>query len=117
MPGYDKTGPFGRGSGTGRGFGLCFGAAQDDLRNRPARGFGLGRGFGRGYGAGRGGGRGMGRFGGISVIDDEIPSYDVSRPETSKDTVEVGEGIIEQLRSIKDEMVKLRSRMDKIEKK
>jgi hypothetical protein len=40
MPGYDGTGPDGRGSLTGRGFGYC--------RRNYSRGFR--RGFGRGFG-------------------------------------------------------------------
>ncbi len=38
MPGFDKTGPLGQGSMTGRGFGPC------------GRGFSQGRGYGRGLG-------------------------------------------------------------------
>ena len=46
MPGFDRTGPMGKGPMTGGGFGRCGG------------GFG-GRGFGYGAGAGRGYGRGF----------------------------------------------------------
>ena len=38
MPGYNQTGPQGRGPMTGRGLGPC------------GRGMGLGRGYGQGYG-------------------------------------------------------------------
>lgn len=41
MPGFDKTGPMGMGSMTGRGFGPCLGWK---------RGFGKGRGLGRYFG-------------------------------------------------------------------
>ncbi len=56
MPGFDMTGPLGRGRLTGRGLGPCgtgtgYGAGY-------GRGAGLGRGLGRGYG--RGFGRGFG---------------------------------------------------------
>jgi hypothetical protein len=52
MPGYNGTGPAGRGPGTGRGLGVCTGA-------RP-RGFGLWGGARGGLGLGRGAGRGAG---------------------------------------------------------
>lgn len=52
MPGYNGTGPAGRGSGTGRGLGVCAGA-------RPC-GFGLWGGAYGGRGLGRGAGRGVG---------------------------------------------------------
>lgn len=61
MPGYDRTGPEGKGAMTGRGMGKCKDAARrrdtertenDDLQGRGrGRGFGL---FGRGRGRGRG---------------------------------------------------------------
>jgi len=68
MPGFDRTGPEGKGSRTGRGLGKCNpGNQQSDeqmiyddtgrglgrrLRNM-ARGRGPARGFGRGLGRGR----------------------------------------------------------------
>ncbi|MBI9102868.1 MAG: DUF5320 domain-containing protein [Spirochaetales bacterium] len=55
MPGFDRKGPNGMGSRTGRGMGYCSPADSS-----VGFGFGFGRGFGRG-GAGRGLGRGMGR--------------------------------------------------------
>lgn len=55
MPGFDKTGPEGRGPLTGRGLGQCQGA-------RPVgNGRGLGRGNGQGLGRGQGRGQGQGR--------------------------------------------------------
>jgi hypothetical protein len=66
MPGYDRTGPWGQGSRTGGGFGVCGAPAQEaeaDALNY-GRGFGSGggrglqRGFRRGFcffGRGRGG--------------------------------------------------------------
>ena len=61
MPGGDRTGPWGRGSMTGRAMGFCAGYPAPGYT--AGRGFG-GRGFyGRGYGRGRGRvfGRGFGR--------------------------------------------------------
>ena len=67
MPQEDRTGPEGRGSLTGRGFGIC---TEEDIEKveyiepiRRERGFGFGRGIGlgRGRGIGLGRGRGIGR--------------------------------------------------------
>ena len=51
MPGYDGTGPLGRGPMTGGGFGRCTGYG--------GRGYGYGAGYGRGSGRGFGRGRGF----------------------------------------------------------
>ena len=51
MPGFDRTGPEGRGPRTGRGFGPC----------GRGIGYGAGAGFGRRAGFGRGRGMGFGR--------------------------------------------------------
>ena len=65
MPGFDNTGPGGRGPRTGRGQGRCAPTAGDTSTEQAD--WGAGRGYGRGYGrglgrgAGRGGGRGYGR--------------------------------------------------------
>lgn len=56
MPGYDRSGPIGRGPRTGRGLGLC-GGAQPAYGGWDYTGFGLGRG-GRPWGGGRGRGAG-----------------------------------------------------------
>lgn len=49
MPGFDGTGPAGRGPGTGGGFGTC-GAGRLGLRNvRGSRWFGYGRGANQNY--------------------------------------------------------------------
>jgi len=53
MPGYDRTGPLGKGSMSGRGLGLCKGNRKKiSLKERSGfgRGRGLGRGFRRGFG-------------------------------------------------------------------
>ena len=52
MPGFDRTGPQGRGSMTGRRMGNCSGNANEEgfVYGRGGRGFG--RGFGRGAGFG-----------------------------------------------------------------
>lgn len=42
MPGYDRTGPQGRGTMSGRGMGRCGGSGRG---NRPGRGYGLNRGY------------------------------------------------------------------------
>jgi len=71
MPGFDKTGPLGQGSMTGRRLGRCynFGAGPKDPppasqsenypEDLPERGLGLGRRRGPGPGRGRGLGLGL----------------------------------------------------------
>ncbi len=53
MPGFDRTGPLGRGAMTGRRMGYCANVSEE-------AGVFRGRGFGAGYGRGRGFGRGFG---------------------------------------------------------
>ena len=48
MPGFDGTGPWGMGPGTGWGLGPC--GAGRGFRRGFGRGFGPGPGFGRGFG-------------------------------------------------------------------
>ncbi|MCP4600027.1 MAG: DUF5320 domain-containing protein [Proteobacteria bacterium] len=63
MPGFDKTGPMGKGSNTGGGFGQCNNTVQGD-ETVPDTDCGVGRGgLRRGGGTGRcsGGSRGRGR--------------------------------------------------------
>jgi hypothetical protein len=67
MPGFDGTGPEGRGPRTGRGLGKCnpdnTNPNTDVAENDDFPPYGRGRGYGRGNGrgpAGRGRGRGFG---------------------------------------------------------
>jgi hypothetical protein len=67
MPGFDGTGPEGRGPRTGRGLGKCnpdnTNPNTDTAENDDFPPYGRGRGYGRGNGrgpAGRGRGRGFG---------------------------------------------------------
>ncbi len=61
MPGFDRTGPEGKGSRTGRGLGKCnpnnksddTDTREDNVTGRLGRAFGRGRGLGRGMGRGR----------------------------------------------------------------
>jgi len=64
MPRLDKTGPEGKGSGTGRGLGLCNTAIEGvkEKLTEIKQNLGRGRGPGRGPGA-FGPGRGRRRFG------------------------------------------------------
>ena len=52
MPGFDRSGPEGKGSRTGRAMGKCKPDGKeisDEEINVPARGRGRGRGLGRGF--------------------------------------------------------------------
>lgn len=57
MPAGDRTGPWGMGPRTGRGFGHCSGYPGPGYMT-PGPGSGFGRGFGRGFGPGMGMARG-----------------------------------------------------------
>jgi hypothetical protein len=62
MPAGDRTGPWGLGPRTGRGFGFCSGyQAPGSMVAGPGFGRGYGRGLGLGRSCGRGGGFGRGR--------------------------------------------------------
>jgi uncharacterized protein DUF5320 len=66
MPGFDRTGPAGEGSRTGRQMGKCSNGENNVGGQEPFNGRGQGRGMGRGVGragkaARRGTGRGPGR--------------------------------------------------------
>ncbi|RLD99650.1 MAG: hypothetical protein DRJ13_09690 [Bacteroidetes bacterium] len=67
MPGFDRTGPEGQGSRTGRQMGKCSNNENSTSGNDYQMGQGLGRGMGREVGkaasraAKRGTGRGLGR--------------------------------------------------------
>ncbi len=63
MPGFNRTGPEGEGSRTGRQMGKCSNGENNDSGQEPFMGRGLGRGMGRGVGraAGRAAKRGTGR--------------------------------------------------------
>jgi hypothetical protein len=66
MPGLDRTGPQGKGSGTGRGLGKCNPENNMQENDQPGRGMRWRDRFGRKSQGGRGLGRGMGngrRFG------------------------------------------------------
>lgn len=63
MPGFDRTGPEGQGSRTGRQLGICSNREENESGQEPLMGRGLGRGMGRGVGmaAKRANGRGRGQ--------------------------------------------------------
>jgi len=58
MPNFDKTGPMGKGTQTGRGMGNC--NTENSIKEETKEAFGLGRG-GQPRGLGRGNGHGCGR--------------------------------------------------------
>ena len=68
MPGYDRTGPFGAGPMTGRGFGPC----------------GLGLGWRRRFGAGRGMGRYFGNWNYPQNPKEELEDVEKEEEELKK---------------------------------
>ncbi|MBN1952791.1 MAG: DUF5320 domain-containing protein [Bacteroidales bacterium] len=61
MPGFDRTGPEGQGSQTGRRLGKCNPNARKTENQQNADEFSMGLGLRRGRGASRGSGMGNGR--------------------------------------------------------
>ena len=68
MPNYNGRGPEGAGPMTGRGLGLCGGAAVMGPRYGRSMGNGMGRGYGPGCGFRSGYGRGLGRGAGWFAV-------------------------------------------------
>lgn len=88
MPGFDRTGPIGRGAMTGRGLGPC------------------GGGFARGRGFGRGSGRGFGRF---AFADPYTEPLVLSRPEQK-------EVLSEEIHALESELKRLKDALKEISK-
>lgn len=103
MPGFDRTGPFGQGSMTGRGQGRCGGG--------QAAGRGAGAGFGGGFGGGLGGffRRCRGRFGGYGNRFGAGYGYARSRTELP----EGDEALKRRLDDIEAEAADIRDRLGK----
>jgi|SRR6056297_2322120 len=99
MPGFDRTGPVGAGSMTGRQLGRCVG-------NLPGRGL---RGFGRGFrgGYGRGYGRGPGFRLGSRFWDDPGDYW----PDVSDETL-----LENEARALKDHLSRVEQQLEKMRK-
>ncbi|MFI4910479.1 MAG: DUF5320 domain-containing protein [Sedimentisphaeraceae bacterium JB056] len=91
MPGFDGTGPMGKGPLTGRQMGNC---------RQPQTAFSGGRGFGRGMGRGLGAGRNSGLRRGFAAVADQSfqSSTDREAIETLAARVEQLEAELTQLR-------------------
>jgi len=103
MPGFDRSGPLGQGPMTGRGLGLCGGAAQVPAGVGFARGVGRG---GRPWGGGRGFafGGGRGRFGpdyGWGYAPPAAPGNEALQAEA--------EGLQAEIKALKERLAKLES--------
>jgi len=97
MPGFDRTGPEGRGSMTGRGAGYCAGNETPQFANR-----------GLGYGRGRGGMRGLGRgfgFGWGRRATPFYPPYDYDSYPLTKE---------EEIQALKTQSDQLRKELDSV---
>ena len=100
MPGFDRTGPEGRGSMTGRGAGYCAGNETPRFANR---GFGYGRGRGVMRGLGRGFGFGWGRR--VTPLN---PQYDYEPYPLTKE---------EEIQSLETQSDQLQKELDSINKR
>ncbi len=100
MPGFDRTGPEGRGSMTGRGAGYCAGNETPRFTDR-------GPGYGRGRGGMRGFGRGFG-FGWGRRATPFYPQYDYEPYPLTKE---------EEIQSLKTQSDQLQKELDSINKR
>ncbi|MCJ7607959.1 MAG: DUF5320 domain-containing protein [Thermoplasmata archaeon] len=109
MPGGDRTGPWGRGSRTGRALGYCAGNevpgyTRPEGARLPMRAFGGGR--GQGFGCGMGFRRGRGRG-----------FYDMDRPAYAPPSREDEIGQLDDLRnSLEQELESVRQRLKALSK-
>ena len=93
MPGFNGTGPLGRGAMTGRRMGYCANASDEAIAFR-------GRGFGAGYGRGRGFGRGFGYGRGF---------YNRELTDVSEKTI-----LENEINTLKDQLVSLEKRLSEL---
>ena len=107
MPGFDRSGPMGQGSQTGRGMGKCNpDTPSTDQYYGFGRGTGCRRGFGAGFGgAGRGWGRGANYFG--PVAGNRQPVAPASEQETLRT----------QADQLQQSLAVIQQRLDALEKK
>lgn len=99
MPGRDRTGPYGDGALTGRGFGPCAGGAgAPGYPRRTGFGRGCGRGIGYGRGANYGRGTGYGRRYADGILPEETSETALKREKAAlKDRIRAIDKTLEDL--------------------
>lgn len=126
MPAGDRTGPWGAGPRTGRGFGYCSGYGVPGYMN-AGPGMGFGRGFGRGLGLGRGFGHGPGmgrgrRFPHPGAWGFWGYPYPVARPYAYPPGAEAvppadeEAALADEARFLEAELTQIRQRLDELKK-
>lgn len=105
MPGFDRSGPMGQGSQTGRGMGKCNpDTPSSDQYYAFGRGLGRGRGFSAGFG-GAGRGRGANYFG--PAAENRQSGSPASEQETLRT----------QVNQLQQSLTTLQQRLDALENK
>jgi hypothetical protein len=108
MPGLDGTGPQGRGSMTGGGFGYCTGYYREG--EVPARPPGFGRGFfGRGF---HGGGRGRRNMFYATGLPGWTRYSGIQQPSREQEI----QWLQEDARTLEDQLKQVRQRLDELKK-
>jgi hypothetical protein len=117
MPGYDRTGPAGRGAMTGWAAGRCGGD-----RTQPARFGGWGGGMGRGFGGGRGrwcaggpGRGGRGRFAGPDYGYGNVAPYPATSPALQADPDSEKRILQSQANLMSEQLEEIRRRLNELE--
>ncbi len=118
MPSGDRTGPWGRGSRTGRGLGYCSGTTHPGFM-AAVSGFGFGRGRGRGLGRGAGFGRGFlhlrgGRF--PRYLYPPAVPYAYQSEVADVPPVDEEAYLAEEARALEEELALINKRRDELKK-
>ena len=117
MPGGDRTGPWGRGSMTGRGAGFRAGYGMPGYANPvPGRGFGMG--FGPGFGArgrGFGGGRGWRNWYAASGIPGWMRFGGADAPWSAPDPAREKLDLQDQAEALQSELDEIKKRLSELE--
>lgn len=114
MPGFDKSGPMGTGSMTGRGRGYCNTADSENASTytqRYARGRGCGRGRFTAGGLGRGLGRGFGWGSGGAGVGFSAPMGGVSSPPNEL------EYLTQEAQNLEKNLQMIKKRIDDLQQK
>jgi hypothetical protein len=107
MPGFDRSGPIGQGSQTGRGMGKC---NPDVTSTEQFYGFGRGMGCRRGFAAGCGGtGRGWGR--GANYLGPVAGNSRPVAPASEQETLKT------QADQLQQALAAIQQRLDALEKR
>ena len=112
MPGGDRTGPMGRGPGTGRAIGYCHGFDFPGYAKGSKRGMNMGGGFGGRFAGGLGSNRGRGFS---PYFHGRTPGYPWMFSMNREDEVKMLKSEAEALKRSQQEIEKRLAELEKVE--